>query len=123
MFDDVCSTLYKKYCKSLKFCEFHVSCFCEIKYCRMLNVREHLSLRFGYVRRSRFLNLASVTSGVLFSYASCIFGESYFRKSKEPRETRVIKFSRKLSILQYHANILTVHCNNVTNEVCGIKFQ
>ena len=62
---------------------------------------EHLSWRFGYVRRSRFLNLASVTPGVLCSYASIIFGEFYFGESKEPHETRVIKFSRKLSILQY----------------------
>ena len=30
-----------------------------------------------------------------------MFGEFYFGESKEPRETRVIKFSRKLSILQY----------------------
>ena len=70
-------------------------------YCRMLNVREHLSWRFGNVWRSRFLNLASVTFGVLFSYASIIFGKFYFGESKEPRETRVIKFARKLSILQY----------------------
>ena len=41
------------------------------------------------------------TFGVLFPYASIIFGEFYFGESKEPRETRVIKFSRKLSILQY----------------------
>ena len=47
-----------------------------------------------------YLNLASVTSGVLFSYASIIFGEFYFGESKELRETLVIKFSRKLSILQ-----------------------
>ena len=72
-----------------------------VQYCRMLNVREHLSWRFGFARRSRYLNLASVTSGVLFSYESIIFGEFYIGESKEPRETRVIKFSRKLSILQY----------------------
>ena len=71
--------------------------FCKI-YCRMLNVREHLSWRFGYVWRSRFLNLVSVTSGVLFSYASIISGEFYFSECMEPCETRVIKFSRKLSI-------------------------
>ena len=41
------------------------------------------------------------TSGVLLSFASIIFGEFYFGESVEPRETRVIKFSRKLSILQY----------------------
>ena len=34
------------------------------------------------------------------SYAS-IFGEFYFSEFKEPHETRVIKLSRKLSILQY----------------------
>ena len=73
----------------------------------MLNVREHLSWRFGHVWRSRFLNLASVTFGILFSYASIIFGEFYFGESKEPCETRVIKFSRKLSILQY--SVLYLH--------------
>ena len=36
-------------------------------------------------------------SGVLFMYASIIFGKFYFDESKE---TRLIKFSRKLSILQ-----------------------
>ena len=68
---------------------------CEKNYCRMLNVCEHLSWRFEYVWHSRCLNLVNVTSGVLFSYASIIFGES-----KEPHETRVIKLSWKLSILQ-----------------------
>ena len=75
--------------------------FPQSNYCRMLKVGEHLSWRFGYVISSRFLNLATVTSGVLFSYASIIFGEFYFGESKEARETRIIKFSRKLSILQY----------------------
>ena len=67
----------------------------------MLNVREHLSWRFGYIWSSLCLNLASVTSGVLFSHASIrsIFGEFYLGESKESRETRVIKFSRKLSIV------------------------
>ena len=74
---------------------------CLRSYCRMLNVGEHLSWWFGHVWRSRFLNLVSVTFGVLFPYASIIFGEFYFGESKEPRETRVIKFWRKLSILQY----------------------
>ena len=37
--------------------------------------------------------LASVTSGILFSYASIIFGEFYFGESKEHCETQVIKFS------------------------------
>ena len=73
----------------------------KLQYCRMLSVREHLSWQFGYVWRSRFLNLASVMSGILFSYASIVFGEFNFGESKEPRETRVIKFSWKLSILQY----------------------
>ena len=72
-----------------------------VKYCRMLNVGKHLSLGIGFVRRWGYLNLASVTSGVLFSYASIAFGEFYFGESEEPRETRGIKFSRKLSILQY----------------------
>ena len=76
----------------------------------MLNVREYLSWRFGHVWRSRFLNLASVTFGVLFSYASIIFGEFYFGESKEPCETRVIKFLRKLSILQY--SVLYLHINH-----------
>ena len=67
----------------------------------MLNVREHLSWRIGFVWRWQYLNLASVTSGVLFSYASVTFGEFYFGESEEPRETHGIKFSRKLSILQY----------------------
>ena len=67
----------------------------------MLNVCEHLSWRFGYIWCLRCLNLASVKSGLLFSYASIIFGEFYFGESKEPCETRVMKFSRKLSILQY----------------------
>ena len=70
-------------------------------YCRMLNVHQHLSWRFGYIWRSRFLTLASVTSGALFLYASIILGQFYLGESKEPHETRVIKFSRKLSILQY----------------------
>ena len=39
--------------------------------------------------------------GVLFSYASIIFGQFYFGEFMEPRKTRVIKFLRKLSILQY----------------------
>ena len=60
-----------------------------------------LSWRFGYIWCLTCLNLVSVKSGVLFSYASFIFGEFYFGKSKEPCETRIIKFSRKLSILQY----------------------
>ena len=55
-------------------------------YCRMLNVREYLSWQFGFVRHSRYLNLANVTSGVVFSYASIIFGEFYFGKCKEPHE-------------------------------------
>ena len=38
--------------------------------------------------------------GVLFSYASIIFGQFYFGESMEPRKTRIIKFLRKLSILQ-----------------------
>ena len=50
----------------------------EMKYCRMLNIGEHLSWRIGYVWRSQFLNFASVTSGVLFLYASIIFGDFYF---------------------------------------------
>ena len=33
-------------------------------------------------------NIVSVTFGVLFSYASIIFLEFYFRDSKEPRENR-----------------------------------
>ena len=48
-----------------------------------------------------FLIWLSVMSGTLFLYASIIFGEFYFDESKEPRETHVIKFSPKLSILQY----------------------
>ena len=58
----------------------------------MLNVCEHLSWRFGF---SDVRSMASVTFGILFLYASIIFG-----KSKEPRETRVIKLSQKFSILQ-----------------------
>ena len=85
-------------------------------YCRMLNVGQHLSWRFGHVWRSRFLNLASVTSGVLFSYASIIFGEFYFSESKEPRETRVIKFSRKLSILQYYGNLTLWRARGRTSD-------
>ena len=50
-------------------------------YCRMLNVREHLSWQFGYVRRSECFNFTSVTSGILFSYASIIFDEFYFHDS------------------------------------------
>ena len=57
-----------------------------------------------------FINLASVTSGFLFLYASIIFGEFYFGEHKKPRETRVIKFSLKLSILQYMLNL----CKNLT---------
>ena len=34
-------------------------------------------------------------------YVIVIFDEFYFGESEEPRETPVIKFSRKLSILQY----------------------
>ena len=71
------------------------------EYCRLLNVHEHLSWRFGYVWRSRCLNLASVTSGILILYARIISGKFYFSESKEPRETRVIKLLQKLSILQY----------------------
>ena len=55
---------------------------------------------FGFVWCLRYLNLASVTSGILFSYVIIIFDEFNFGESKEPRETRVIKFSQKLSILQ-----------------------
>ena len=47
------------------------------------------------------LNLASVMFGVLFLYASIIFGQFYFGESMEPRKTRIIKFLRKLSILQH----------------------
>ena len=47
------------------------------KYCRMLNVGEHLSWWAGYVWRSQCLNLVNVTSGVLFSCASIIFGEGF----------------------------------------------
>ena len=58
-----------------------------------------------------YLNLMSVTSGALYLYASIIiiFGEFYFGESKEPSKTRVIKFSRKLSILQYlsHNRLVT----------------
>ena len=74
---------------------------CPINYYRMLNVREHLSLHFGYVCCSQCFNAASLMSGVLFSYASIRFREFYFCNSKEPRETHVIKLSQKLSILQY----------------------
>ena len=48
--------------------------------------------------------------GVLFSYASILFGEFYFGESKESRETCVIKFSRKLSILQYLTNPMCIIC-------------
>ena len=70
-------------------------------YCRMLNVHEHLSWRFGHVWCLQFLNLASVMFGILFSYASIIFGQFYFGESMEPRKTRIIKFFRKWSILQH----------------------
>ena len=48
--------------------------------------------------------MVSVTSGVLFSYASIIFLEFHFRDSKEPREieTHLIKGSRKQCNLQFH---------------------
>ena len=65
-------------------------------YCRMLNVRQHLSWRFGYFWRLQYLNLASTTSGVLFADAGTIVGKFYFSELKEPHE-----LSRKLSILQY----------------------
>ena len=48
----------------------------------MFNIRELLSWRFGFVWCSWYLNLASVTSGVLFSYTSTIYGEFYFGESK-----------------------------------------
>ena len=78
----------------------------------LLNVREHLSWRFGFVWCSQYLNLASVTSGILFSYASIIFGEFYFGELKAPLETHVIKFSRKLSILQYSNWLNRTHFND-----------
>ena len=59
--------------------------------------------------------MASVTSGVLFSYISIIFGKYYFSESKDPCKTRTIKFSQKLSILHYHANVFAAYYNNVTN--------
>ena len=45
---------------------------------------------------------------VLFLYANILSGEFYFRNSKEPRETCVIKLSRKFSILQYYFMISTL---------------
>ena len=46
-------------------------------------------------------NFTNVTSGVLFSYASIIFRNLYFRDSKEPCKTHIIKESQKLRNLQY----------------------
>ena len=73
----------------------------------MRNVPNFLSIYswFGYVMYAVF-NFASVTSGILFSYANIIFRKFYFCDSKEPR---VIKLSLKLSILQYiHINLSSV---------------
>ena len=47
-------------------------------------------------------------SGILFTYASTIFGELYFRDSEEPRKTHVIKLLQDLSILQYYAEAIRV---------------
>ena len=105
------------YCKSIKFREFCVWPY----HFAVWNVLEHLSWRVGFVWRLWYLNLAVSRLAFYFRMqalylAGFIFGES--------KETRVIKFSRKLSILQYHRNILAVHCNNVTNAKMGeIKFQ
>ena len=63
--------------------------------------------------------MTSVTSGALFLYASIIiiFGEFYFGESKEPRETRVTKFSRKLSILQYLSQNRLVTWRALNNNI------
>ena len=47
--------------------------------------------------------------GVLFSYVSIIFGDFYFGKSKEPRETCVIKFSQKIKYSTVHKITLLLH--------------
>ena len=63
--------------------------------------------------------MRSVTSGALFLYASIIiiFCEFYFGESKEPCETRVIKFSRKLSILQYLSQNRLVTWRALNNNI------
>ena len=78
-------------------------------YCRLLNFGEHLSWQFGYVWSSRCLNSESITSGILFWYASIIFRGFDFHDSKEPRETRVIKALAKIK----HS---TVPINALNNE-------
>ena len=65
-------------------------------YCRMLNVRD-----LGTSDIRGVLIFLSVTSGVLFLYASILFCEFYFGDSTEPHETRLIMLLQKLSILQY----------------------
>ena len=63
----------------------------------MLNVPEHLNLRFGFRLTFAIFKFGEYhVWRSIFIYASIIFGES-----KEPLETCVIKFWRKLSILQY----------------------
>ena len=90
----------------------------------MLNVREHLSSWFGYVWRSRCFHFVSVMSGVLFSCASIIFCEFYFHDSMEPRIIRVIKLSRKLSILQYVIlNISMLDVNPITRQQDACDFD
>ena len=84
----------------------------------MLNVGEHLSSRFGYVWCSQCFNFTNVRSGVPFLHASTIFHKFHFRDSKEPRETRVIKLSQKLSILQHFVlNITSLKNNDSLSEI------
>ena len=54
---------------------------------------------FGYLGRWRCLNLASVMSGVLFSYASIIFGECYLanlRSSEDSRNKALAKIKHSI---------------------------
>ena len=63
--------------------------------CKMLNVCD---LDTSDIRGVSFWE-CHVSRSVMVP--SIIFGEFYFRDSKAPHETRMIKLSQKLNILQY----------------------
>ena len=61
--------------------------------------------------------MASVTSGVLFSYASIIFGEFYCSGSKEPCKTRIIKLSQKIKHSTVYKKSLFLQCSSFQFDV------
>ena len=74
-------------------------------YCRMFNVREYLGWLFGYVWRSRFSNLARHVWRSMFVRKSLYLASFILANLSE---TRVIKFSWKLSIRQQQRTMVYV---------------